>query len=132
MYLIVASIDYALFFDKSITNHKLYLPNQIGKEIWVAVTSIPTMALLTTPFFLLEVRGHSQLYDDLRSPMQEILSVITYLIFTDFGIYCIHRGLHWSFIYTYIHKTHHRWVVCTPFASHGISKKKKPFDGISN
>jgi lathosterol oxidase len=119
-----ASIDYWFFFDKSVQYHKHYLKNQVAKEITVALTSVPTMALLTMPFFLLEVRGHSRLYDELRSPLEELLSVIAYLLFTDFGIYWIHRGLHLPFLYP-IHKTHHRWVVSTPFASHAFH----PVDG---
>jgi lathosterol oxidase len=35
-------------------------------------------------------------------------------------IYFIHRGLHHRLIYKHLHKTHHRWIVPTPFASHAF------------
>jgi lathosterol oxidase len=35
-------------------------------------------------------------------------------------IYFIHRGLHHRLIYKHFHKTHHRWIVPTPFASHAF------------
>jgi len=125
LYFAVASADYFLFFDKSIEKDKHYLENQVAKEISVAVSSIPWMGVLTTPFFLAEVLGYSKLYDNLKPWPQEVASIILYLLFTDCLIYWIHRGFHLPWVYPYIHKTHHRWIVSTPFASHAFS----PLDG---
>ena len=36
--------------------HPKFLKNQVAKEISQTVNAIPIMALLTTPFFLAEVR----------------------------------------------------------------------------
>lgn len=55
-----------------------------------------------------------------------ILSVFTFILFTDCLIYWIHRGLHHRLIYTTIHKPHHLWKVPTPYASHAFH----PIDGF--
>src|SRR5438270_1093617 len=83
---------------------------------------MPLMTLLTVPWFLGEVRGYSKLYDtiDIYGWGYFILSVGLFLMFTDFFIYCIHRGLHHRSVYSWIHKTHHKFIVPTPFASHAF------------
>lgn len=53
-------------------------------------------------------------------------SFISFLLFTDFLIYWIHRILHWPIFYGPIHKLHHRWIISTPFASHAFH----PLDGF--
>lgn len=50
-----------------------------------------------------------------------------FLLFTDYGIYWVHRGLHHPVVYKYIHKPHHKWLIPTPFASHAFH----PVDGFS-
>lgn len=55
-----------------------------------------------------------------------LLSVVSFIVFTDACIYWIHRFLHHKLIYKYIHKDHHRWKVPTPFASHAFH----PLDGF--
>lgn len=99
-------------------------------EIKSTVAGIPWIALLTTPFFWLEVRGHSKMYDssaDGPGLWYDILQFPIFICFTDFFIYFIHRGLHHPKIYKRLHKAHHKWVVPTPFASHAFH----PLDGFS-
>ncbi|KAF9579977.1 c-5 sterol desaturase, partial [Lunasporangiospora selenospora] len=48
------------------------------------------------------------------------LSVLCFLVFTDFGIYWIHRFLHHPLIYKRVHKPHHKWIIPTPYASHAF------------
>ncbi|WAQ92368.1 hypothetical protein PtA15_16A275 [Puccinia triticina] len=55
-----------------------------------------------------------------------IFSYFLFLIFTDFTVYLIHRIEHHPFIYKHIHKTHHKWVIPTPFASYAFH----PLDGF--
>jgi len=55
-----------------------------------------------------------------------ILSMFTFILFTDCLIYWIHRGLHHRLVYTTIHKPHHAWKVPTPYASHAFH----PIDGF--
>jgi len=129
LYLSIASLSYFIFFDKRLKNHKLYLPNQIQQEISVAVKSIPLMAIPSSFIFLAEVRGWSKLYESLDAyggMWYIILTIPLYLLFTDTCIYWIHKWLHLPIFYGPIHKTHHRWIVSTPFASHAFH----PADGF--
>ena len=148
VYIVTASFGYLLFFDKRYKLHPNYLPNQVSLEIAYASWSIPYIGVATVPLFLLEVRGYSKLYSDItinsvldaNSTQQDqfmlgslmdgwpfvIISIITFLMFTDCFIYWIHRGLHHRFFYTSIHKPHHKWKISTPFASHAFH----PIDGF--
>ena len=146
LYIITASLSYVFLFDKRYKLHPNFLPSQTKLEILYASRSIPFMAVLTVPVFLLEVRGYSKLYMDVEtasvnSARREqmtifqyctqgwpfvIVSVATFLMFTDCLIYWIHRGLHHRLLYKYIHKGHHTWKVPTPFASHAFH----PVDGF--
>ncbi|NXD01825.1 SC5D oxidase, partial [Horornis vulcanius] len=54
------------------------------------------------------------------------LSMLSFLFFTDMGIYWIHRGLHHKLFYKRFHKPHHLWKIATPFASHAFH----PVDGF--
>jgi len=86
------------------------------------------MSLFTLPFFLMEVRGYTKLYDNLeeKSVGYTLLSVFCFLMWNDCLIYWIHRGLHHPLLYKRIHKPHHWWKVSTPFASHAFH----PLDGF--
>ncbi|CDS02323.1 hypothetical protein [Sporisorium scitamineum] len=53
------------------------------------------------------------------------LSVLLFLVFTDFLIYWVHRIEHHPRLYKHIHKPHHKWLVPTPFASYAFH----PLDG---
>ncbi|KAG0015018.1 c-5 sterol desaturase [Podila clonocystis] len=48
------------------------------------------------------------------------VSIVLFVLFTDFGIYWAHRVLHHPLLYKRFHKPHHKWVVPTPFASHAF------------
>ncbi|EGA85785.1 Erg3p [Saccharomyces cerevisiae VL3] len=62
LYLFTASLSYVFVFDKSIFNHPRYLKNQMAMEIKLAVSAIPWMSMLTAPWFVMELNGHSKLY----------------------------------------------------------------------
>lgn len=129
LYFIVAYFSYVFVFDKKIFNHPRYLKNQMSLEIHRAVTAIPTMVILTIPFFLAELKGYSHLYMDINESTGGWKAVWIqfpkFILFTDCGIYFIHRWLHWPGVYKRLHKPHHKWIVCTPFASHAFH----PVDG---
>ena len=129
LYFSMASFGYLFLFDHRLKNHPLYLKGQVALEIMYASKSIPFMALLTVVVFVLEVRGYSQLYMGYSGAWESAflaLSVFTFLMFTDGVIYWIHRGLHYKWLYKYIHKDHHKWKVPTPYASHAFH----PLDGF--
>ncbi len=49
------------------------------------------------------------------------------IILVDMCIYFIHRGLHdIKFLYAFVHKPHHKWIITSPFASHSFH----PVDGF--
>lgn len=108
-------------------------------EIQQTLRSIPIMALFTIPAFLLEVRGHSFMYESVGNPgfSHPLLTLFgaaynyiqfpLFLMFTDCGIYFIHRGLHSKLLYKRLHKPHHKWIMPTPFASHAFH----PLDGFA-
>lgn len=129
LYFIVASLSYYYVFDTKIFNHPRYLKNQVSLEIWQAVTAIPVMVALTAPFFLMELKGFSRLYypinDETGGWKAVWLQIPLFILFTDCLIYFIHRWLHWPSVYKRLHKPHHKWIVCTPFASHAFH----PVDG---
>ena len=129
LYFIVAWISFTFVYDKSNFNHPRYLKNQIYMEIKQASTAIPIMVLLTVPWFLLELHGYSKLYWNIDNSTGGWSAIFwqlpSFILFTDCGIYFIHRGLHYPPIYKKLHKPHHKWIVCTPFASHAFH----PVDG---
>jgi lathosterol oxidase len=110
--------------------HPKFLKNQISLEIAQAATALPVMAILTTPFFLAEVRGYSKLYDRTSEgpgAWYNFFQIPFFLVFTDFWIYLIHRGLHHPSVYKTLHKSHHKWIMPTPYASHAFH----PLDGFA-
>ncbi|RLV94338.1 Delta [Spathaspora sp. JA1] len=131
LYFIVAYLSYVFVFDRKIFNHPRYLKNQMALEIHRATTAIPVMVSLTIPFWLVELHGYSRLYMDIGESTggwkAVLLQFPKFILFTDCGIYFIHRWLHWPSVYKRLHKPHHKWIVCTPFASHAFH----PVDGFA-
>jgi lathosterol oxidase len=130
IYFVCATLSYVFIFDKTAVHHPKFLKNQIRLEMKQANTAMPIMALLTAPFFTAEVRGYAKLYD---MPSQAPFAAYNYLqfpffiLFTDFFIYFIHRGLHHPKVYKTLHKPHHKWIMPTPYASHAFH----PVDGFA-
>ncbi|KAG9235296.1 hypothetical protein BJ875DRAFT_504128 [Amylocarpus encephaloides] len=130
IYFIVSTLSYVFIFDKTTFKHPKFLKNQIKMEIAQACSAMPGMALLTAPCFLAEVLGYSKLYDALEDQpfaYYNFLQFPLFLLFTDFCIYFIHRGLHHPLIYKSLHKAHHKWIMPTPYASVAFH----PVDGFA-
>ncbi|KAF3902322.1 hypothetical protein AA313_de0200681 [Arthrobotrys entomopaga] len=127
LYFISSTLSYIFVFDKDTFKHPKFLKNQIRQEIWVSVKSHPGMSLLTAPFFLAEVRGYTLLFDGAHDygKFYFFFQFPLFLLFTDGLIYLIHRGLHHPSIYRYLHKSHHKWIMPSPYASHAFH----PVDG---
>jgi len=99
-------------------------------EIKQAQTSMPGMSLLTALCFVLEVKGYAKFYDKLDDapfPLYNYLQFPIFILFTDCLIYFIHRGLHHPMVYKTLHKSHHKWIMPTPYASHAFH----PIDGFA-
>jgi lathosterol oxidase len=129
LYFLVAWASYTWVYDKSNFNHPRYLKNQVAMEIKLASSAIPVMVFLTIPWFILELHGYSKLYWDINESTGGwkalVYQIPCFILFTDCGIYFLHRWLHWPAVYKALHKPHHKWIVCTPFASHAFH----PVDG---
>ncbi|TVY88002.1 Delta(7)-sterol 5(6)-desaturase [Lachnellula willkommii] len=128
IYFIVSTLSYVFVFDKTTFQHPKFLKNQVKMEISQACRSMPTMSALTVPFFLAEVRGHSKLYDTLSDEPFKYYNYLQFpffILFTDMFVYFIHRALHHPFLYKRLHKSHHKWIMPSPYASIAFN----PVDG---
>lgn len=112
LYWIFSALSYYFIFDRRLEYHPRFLKNQIRQEIASSMHAIPFINIMTLPFFLAEVRGHSLLYtrvDEYGWPWL-IISTVLFMIWNDFMIYWIHRLEHHPSVYKYIHKPHHKWI----------------------
>lgn len=106
-------------------------PGQLEMEIKMSYKAFPFLSLLTAPFFVLELRGYSKLFWSFTAEnpftwTQMLITTFLFLVFTDSGIYWVHRFEHtFPWIYKYIHKPHHKWINPTPFAAFAFH----PLDG---
>ena len=119
LYFIFSALSYYLVFDRRLEYHPRFLKNQVRQEIRSSMTAVPFINILTLPWFLGEVRGHSLLYGDVASHgwAWMAISSLLYMAFNDVAIYWIHRLEHHPSVYKYIHKPHHKWIVPTPWAA---------------
>ncbi|XP_077453373.1 lathosterol oxidase-like isoform X2 [Stigmatopora argus] len=130
LYLLFAAVNFYCVFDHRLMKHPLFIENQVSREIQLSTMSLFWMSFPTVALFFLEIRGHSQLFDDIsRSPQGwpgVLFSIAGMLFFTDLCIYWIHRCMHHRSIYKYLHKQHHIFKIPSPFASHAFH----PLDGF--
>lgn len=127
LYFTFAGLSYKYIFNKEMEKHPRFLKNQVRLEIESSLRAFLPLDFLTVPWFVLEVRGHSKLYNNISDHGwgYAMLSVPLFLVFTDFLIYWVHRIEHHPRLYKHVHKPHHKWLVPTPFASHAFH----PLDG---
>ncbi|CDS14118.1 hypothetical protein LRAMOSA06288 [Lichtheimia ramosa] len=123
-YMSFSTLSYFFIFDHETMKHPKFLKNQVRQEIECASKAIPGFALCTVPWFWGEIKGYSLLYDGLPTTLAGwawlVSTPLIFLLFTDFGIYWIHRWEHHPRVYKYLHKPHHKWVVPTPYASYAF------------
>ncbi|KAF8150654.1 fatty acid hydroxylase [Crassisporium funariophilum] len=127
LYFLFAWLSYTFIFNHDMMRHPRFLKNQVRLEIQCSLRAFPGMTLLTLPWFQAEVMGYTKMYDgvDTYGYLYLFASVPLFLLFTDYGIYWVHRWLHIPALYKIIHKPHHKWIIPTPFASHAFH----PLDG---
>ncbi|OBZ72223.1 C-5 sterol desaturase, partial [Grifola frondosa] len=127
LYFVFAYLSYKYIFNHDMMKHPRFLKNQIKQEIILSLKAFPLMTLLTLPWFQGEVMGYSRLYDNVDEYGWAYLlfSIFFFLFFTDYCIYWVHRWEHNPLWYKWLHKPHHKWIICTPFASHAFH----PLDG---
>ncbi|KAI9333939.1 hypothetical protein DFJ73DRAFT_853512 [Zopfochytrium polystomum] len=117
LYFIGAGTNYYFFFDQETKKNPKYLKNQIAREIYLSLESLPWTAVVTVPWFFFELRGYSKLYDTVTTWWEIPVQLLGFLAFTDCFVYWIHRGFHHPAVYPWLHKPHHVWKVTTPFAA---------------
>ncbi|CBQ74000.1 probable sterol delta 5,6-desaturase [Sporisorium reilianum SRZ2] len=129
LYFSFAGLSYKYIFNKEMEKHPRFLKNQVRLEIESSMRAFLPLDVMTVPWFVLEVRGHSKLYENISDYgwAYAVLSVPLFLVFTDFLIYWVHRIEHHPRLYKHVHKPHHKWLVPTPFASHAFH----PLDGYA-
>ena len=122
-------IIFKLFPNQLLTeDDKKIEDGQVAKEISVALTGIPVVATLTSVMYYLHWLGYGKLYTDYNEygTLFFIGSIIFFLLFTDCLIFWIHYVLHWKFLYTHFHATHHLFKYPSPFSAIAFD----PFDGF--
>ncbi|KAG4304100.1 hypothetical protein PORY_002464 [Pneumocystis oryctolagi] len=126
-YFLFSTLSYFFIFDKLTKKHPRFLKNQIRMEIVQSLKAMPLMTLFTTPWFLAEIHGFSKIYENplKYGKLYYIIQFPLFLVFTDGLIYLIHRALHHRILYKRLHKSHHRWIIPTPYASYAFH----PLDG---
>ncbi|KAF0978985.1 hypothetical protein FDP41_002055 [Naegleria fowleri] len=132
-YFLLTSLSYLIFFGIFRDYfHPPHEPQPFKGQEWLeakmSLFAIPWLSFLTVPFFIGELKGYSKLYWEAENdPWWYYAVIITgFILFTDTCIYWIHRWEHtFPLIYKYIHKSHHKWLVVTPFAAFAFN----PLDG---
>ncbi|KAJ1671195.1 c-5 sterol desaturase [Coemansia sp. RSA 1836] len=126
-YLGTAGLSYRFIYDKKQEQHPKFLPQQRFLEIACASRALPQITLMTIPWILGQLHGYSRVYKDWNQYGVAYLfvSAAMFILFTDFCIYWVHRLEHHPLVYARCHKLHHKWIVCTPYASHAFH----PMDG---
>lgn len=64
LYFLFAWLSYSYIFNHDMMKHPKFLKNQVKLEIQCSMSAFPAMTVLTLPWFIAEVRGHSMLYDN--------------------------------------------------------------------
>ncbi|KAJ2807450.1 c-5 sterol desaturase [Coemansia guatemalensis] len=126
-YLGTAGLSYRFIYDKKQEQHPKFLPRQRLMEIACASRALPLITVMTIPWILAELHDYSLVYKEWNKYGYPylLLSAAMFILFTDFCIYWIHRIEHHPLVYAKCHKLHHKWIVCTPYASHAFH----PVDG---
>ncbi|KAJ2598523.1 c-5 sterol desaturase [Coemansia sp. RSA 1722] len=122
-----AGLSYKLIYDKKQEQHPKFLPKQRFMEMACAARALPQITIMTIPWILGQLHGYSMVYKDWNQYGYAYLfvSAAMFIVFTDFCIYWVHRLEHHPLVYAKCHKLHHKWIVCTPYASHAFH----PLDG---
>jgi lathosterol oxidase len=119
LYLVFSTLVFFTWYDRNLLKHKKFLKNQIYREIKMSLIQVPVGAILVTPFFLLQLRGKTLVYHNVDEYGWSFifLSILSFLVFSDFWIYWIHRCGHHPWFYSWLHKPHHTWKIPTPFSA---------------
>lgn len=86
-----------------------FKPNQIRSELTDSLVALLSLNILTIPIFVAQVRGYSRLYAfGQRSAWYEVAQYPFFLLFSDTGMYWLHRIFHHPILFRLSHSKHHR------------------------
>ena len=135
IYYLFATLTFTLFYldgdggQKARNSARWYWDTrQMCNEIWLSTWSLGLMSGLTAVMETWILMGHGHLYTVASQYgwTYFALSPLLFLLFTDFLIYWIHRGLHHRSLY-WLHKLHHHYKETTPFSAFAFH----PLDGFA-
>ncbi|KAI9927472.1 hypothetical protein MW887_003086 [Aspergillus wentii] len=122
-FFICGSICYYLYFDPAFKSHPKFLKNQVRQEIQESMLSILFVSIFTAPIFVAQFRGYSKLYASPEAgpgDWYEIVQFPLFVIFSDTGMYWLHRMFHLPLLFNTMHKGHHRYIIPTPFSAYAF------------
>jgi len=108
-YLLFGTICYYQNFDRSLRKHPKFCQNQIRSEIADSLFTLFGLNVLTVPIFLAQVRNLSKIYKfGSGSLWYEIAQYPFFVLFSDTGMYWLHRVFHHPLLFKICHSQHHQ------------------------
>ncbi|PPJ54464.1 hypothetical protein CBER1_06942 [Cercospora berteroae] len=121
LYLILGTICYHLNFDPRWKSDPKFHKHQVREEMTESLTTLFWLNVLTVPIFLGQVHGYAKIYPlGEASLAYEMLQYPLFVLFSDAGMYWLHRMFHVPVLFRWMHKHHHYYVIPTPFAAHAF------------
>ncbi|KAJ5887597.1 sterol delta 5-6-desaturase ERG3 [Penicillium taxi] len=120
VFLLFGSYAYIFNFNRALRYNKSFLKHQIRQEIKESIFAMFAMDIFHVPIVMLQINGHSLLYNStVIGPglWYEFLQYPLAILLIDAGNYWLHRAFHSPLLYSLAHKSHHRFVISTPFAA---------------
>ncbi len=118
---LLAALSHAVFFvwqkRRFHPDHRTD-PAEVRRSLKWSFFSIAGNAALMMPVHVFIASGYSKVYFDIDDHGWGWIAVQAVLILaiTETLVYWAHRALHTDFLYHYVHKPHHSFVVTTPWA----------------
>ncbi|EZF78052.1 hypothetical protein H113_00896 [Trichophyton rubrum MR1459] len=100
-------------FDHKLRVDRRFRRAQIRDEIVESLLGILGIGLANTVFGMLQIHGYSRLYHSMNdgpSLWYEVMQYPLAMFLTETGVYWLHRMFHLPVLYSYTHKSHHRFV----------------------
>lgn len=108
-YLFFGAFCYYRNFDQSLKRHTKFRVNQIRSEMADSLLALLGLNVLTVPIFVAQARGFSKIYKfGSGSLWYEIAQYPCFILFSDTGMYWLHRAFHCPFLFKMWHSKHHQ------------------------
>lgn len=108
-YVLFGTVCYYRNFDRSLRKHPKFRHNQIRSEIVDSLSALLVLNVLTVPIFLAQVRHFSKIYKfGSGSLWYEVAQYPFFVLFSDTGMYWLHRVFHYPILFKICHSKHHQ------------------------